>query len=193
MLMSAASKCNEKPSHCGSHRRPGDAPGEFGSEPDQYPLIWLEPIFAPAGRSYERQRELARGEAVGVALPPARRVRAGRAHRGAVRGACRRGGRAGRSMGRGRTRAPRADILAVSPRADHGGAREAVRPAARAPDARGDQGARAVGVRRGARARRAPDADLGRRTSARGTGRMAAATCAPRCSASTTAWCRTRA
>ena len=66
------------------------------------------------------------------------------------------------------------------------------RPATRSPHARGDEDARAVRLRRATIPRRPPDADLGRRTSARGTRATAAATCAPPCSASTTGSSRTR-
>ena len=57
--------------------------------------------------------------------------------------------------------APR--VLTVAARADHGDTGAAPRPASRAPDARGDEGARPVRLRRPATHTRPSDAHLGRR------------------------------
>ena len=115
----------------------------------------------------ERLRELARGEAVRLVIPRAGRMRAGSADRGALSRARRFRRCAGGTLAEhGR----RSRVLAVAARADHRDAGTPLWPAARAPDACGDEGAGIVRLRRAAADTRSPDAHLrrrGRRTSSR--------------------------
>src|SRR5688572_12128318 len=96
---------------------------------------------ATTGAPDEWSRELARGEAIRVAVPRAGRMRAGSADRRALPCARRlRGGTGGPLAGHGR----RADILAVASGPDHGSAGAPLRSAPRALDARRDEGAWSV-------------------------------------------------